>query len=54
MIDKMICLSGVAVIGCADIEPPTGAYVERDGDRVEIGCLTSDEKVRSIPTVSLI
>ena len=32
-------------IGCADIEPPENAYVEREADKVIIGCLTSMEKV---------
>ena len=35
------------VIGCENIEPPDNAYVERDGDKAAIGCLTSAEKVKS-------
>ena len=32
-------------VGCADIEPPENAYVEREDDKVIIGCVTSTEKV---------
>ncbi len=36
-----------SVIGCSNIEPPENAYVEWDGDRAAIGCLSSTKKVIS-------
>ena len=38
---NLVCF---AVMGCADYDAPRNTWVKRDGDNMEIGCVSTGEK----------